>query len=103
MPQRNLGTSAVLVLAAVAQGMRYGFDVMDETGLASGTVYRALGRLEELGLLSSEWEDAERALAEKRPRRRYYQVTGVGRRELARARERFQVLLGPLPLPEEGR
>jgi PadR family transcriptional regulator PadR len=41
-----------------------------------GTLYKALGRLEELGLLSSHWEDP--AAAEGRPRRRLYQLTGQG-------------------------
>src|ERR687894_237619 len=43
-----------------------------------GTLYKALGRLEESGLLSSRWEDA--AAAEGRPRRRLYELTGQGAR-----------------------
>jgi PadR family transcriptional regulator, regulatory protein PadR len=45
---------------------------------AHGTLYKALGRLEEFGLLSSRWEDA--AAAEGRPRRRLYELTGQGAR-----------------------
>ena len=45
---------------------------------AHGTLYKALGRLEEFGLLSSRWEDA--AAAEGRPRRRLYELTGPGAR-----------------------
>ena len=45
---------------------------------AHGTLYKALGRLEKAGLLESTWEDAEVAHAEQRPRRRLYQVTGLG-------------------------
>src|SRR5215218_1705343 len=41
-----------------------------------GTLYKALGRLEEFGLLASRWEDAE--AAEGRPRRRLYELTGQG-------------------------
>ena len=41
-----------------------------------GTLYKALGRLEEFGLLSSHWEDP--AAAEGRPRRRLYELTGKG-------------------------
>jgi PadR family transcriptional regulator, regulatory protein PadR len=41
-----------------------------------GTLYKALGRLEERGLLTSRWEDAE--AAEGRPRRRLYELTGKG-------------------------
>lgn len=42
---------------------------------AHGTLYKALGRLEELGLLTSTWEDAA---TEGRPRRRLYELTGQG-------------------------
>ena len=37
---------------------------------AYGTLYRALGRLESMGLLTSRWEDAMIAADENRPRRR---------------------------------
>jgi PadR family transcriptional regulator, regulatory protein PadR len=50
---------------------------------AHGTLYKALGRLEEAGLLASEWEDPEPAAVEGRPRRRLYEVTGAGERALA--------------------
>jgi PadR family transcriptional regulator len=45
---------------------------------AHGTLYKALGRLEEFGLLTSRWEDA--AAVEGRPRRRLYELTGEGAR-----------------------
>lgn len=51
----------------------------DGRGLtAHGTLYKALGRLSERGLLISRWEDADLAAAEGRPRRRLYRVTGAG-------------------------
>ncbi len=50
---------------------------------AHGTLYKALSRLEEFGLLSSRWEDA--AEAEGRPRRRLYELTGEGVRVAERA------------------
>jgi DNA-binding PadR family transcriptional regulator len=62
---------------------------MDETGLKSGSVYRALSRLEMLQLVESSWEDAEEALREKRPRRRYYRLTPRGSEELSSARARL--------------
>ena len=43
---------------------------------AHGTLYKALSRLEQFGLLSSRWEDP--AAAEGRPRRRLYELTGRG-------------------------
>jgi PadR family transcriptional regulator, regulatory protein PadR len=52
---------------------------------AHGTLYKALSRLEEFGLLTSRWEDAA-AAAEGRPRRRLYELTGEGARVAERAR-----------------
>jgi PadR family transcriptional regulator PadR len=43
---------------------------------AHGTLYKALGRLEEFGLVTSRWEDA--AAVEGRPRRRLYELTSQG-------------------------
>ncbi len=52
---------------------------------AHGTLYKALSRLEEFGLLTSRWEDAAAAV-EGRPRRRLYELTGEGARVAASAR-----------------
>ncbi len=103
MPSKPLGTSTLAVLAAVAQGFRYGFDVMDRAALQSGTVYRALARLEELELVRSDWEEAAAALAEKRPRRRYYEITAAGSAELVRAEASLRALTRWVALePAEG-
>lgn len=51
-----------------------------------GTLYKALSRMEEAGVLSSRWEDSAIALRSHRPRRRLYQVTPMGRVALANAR-----------------
>jgi PadR family transcriptional regulator PadR len=92
MGTRSLGLSSLTVLHAVAGGCRYGFDVIDTTGLQSGTVYRALSRLEERRLLRSKWEAAGEALKHKRPRRKYYEVTPKGEQELAATRPQLQAL-----------
>jgi DNA-binding PadR family transcriptional regulator len=52
---------------------------------AHGTLYKALSRLEEFGLLTSRWEDAAAAV-EGRPRRRLYELTGEGARVAERTR-----------------
>ncbi len=53
---------------------------------ADGTLYKALGRMEAAGLLRSEWEDPDRAVADGRPRRRLYRLTPLGVSALTRAR-----------------
>jgi DNA-binding PadR family transcriptional regulator len=82
------------VLAAIAGGCRYGFEIMDATGLASGTVYPILRRLEEARLLSGKWENVADARDEQRPPRRYYQITGAGRQAARDAIARFPALGG---------
>ena len=53
---------------------------------AYGTLYKALGRLEKSGMLSSIWEDPEIAATANRPRRRLYETTAAGERALAEVR-----------------
>src|SRR5918911_5764743 len=67
---------------ALAQTMREASGSRALTG--HGTLYKALGRLEEFGLLTSRWEEA--AAVEGRPRRRLYELTGEGARVAERAR-----------------
>lgn len=95
---RSLSYTTIFILKAIADGVRYGFDIMDHTELPSGTVYPALSRLERDGLVRSHWEDLRTAHGDRRPPRRYYQITGQGQRALAEALERLQALK-PLRMP----
>jgi DNA-binding PadR family transcriptional regulator len=52
----------------------------DRQSLAAyGTLYRALGRLEEMGMLTSRWENPATARRHNRPPRRLYSLTRSGR------------------------
>jgi DNA-binding PadR family transcriptional regulator len=53
---------------------------------AYGTLYRALARLEKMGLLESRWEDPVIAAQENRPGRRLYRLTEAGEAALVRTR-----------------
>lgn len=53
---------------------------------AHGTLYKALGRMAEMGLLDPAWEDPALAEEAGRPRRRLYRVTPKGAIALAAAR-----------------
>lgn len=90
-----------LTLQAIENGYGYGFDIMAVTGLASGTVYPALRRLEDADYVASKWEKQSIALAEQRPARKYYEVTKVGRTVLAEARQRFRLLSQLEPMATE--
>ena len=63
-------------------------DVADHKLLtAYGTLYRALGRLESMGLLESRWEDPDIPARENRPGRRLYSLTAAGERAAEDARQ----------------
>lgn len=94
MGKRRLGPATIEVLQAIAGGQRYGFEIMEATGLAGGTVYPALAALERDGLVTSSWEDPGVAQAEKRPPRRYYELDRRGKQALHREVERLRRLSG---------
>jgi PadR family transcriptional regulator PadR len=92
MGRSYLSYTMALILQVLDNGYRYGFEIMTVTGLASGTVYPALRRLEDAGHVISKWESAEIAQTEQRPARKYYEVTREGGEALAEARSRFRLL-----------
>jgi PadR family transcriptional regulator, regulatory protein PadR len=92
MQARSLSYAATAVLEAVANSHQYGFDVIAVTGLASGTVYPALRRLEEAGYVESRWEDHRVAQREVRPARKYYEVTDSGQAALTAALLRYRAM-----------
>jgi PadR family transcriptional regulator, regulatory protein PadR len=79
----------MIVLAALAAGPAHGYAVIEEIkrrssqafDLPEGTVYPALHRLEQAGLLSSKWVTADSGR-----RRRVYALTRQGSRALAERR-----------------
>jgi PadR family transcriptional regulator PadR len=104
----TLSFGAVSILHAVARGNRFGFDIMDATGLTSGTVYPTLDRLETQGLLKSRWEAEADAHREGRPARRYFHLTAAGATALEAALQRYKNLrplaIDPTRLePESGK
>jgi DNA-binding PadR family transcriptional regulator len=98
-----LSYSAAVILQALANGYKYGFDIMDITGLPSGTVYPALRRLEETGLVDSNWEKEGVAQREQRPPRKYYELTPDGERARAEAVKRYRLLESLMPLASKAR
>jgi PadR family transcriptional regulator PadR len=98
MRKPYLSFSATVILQAAGHGYQYGFDIMDATGLPSGTVYPALRRLEDAGLVTSKWERQQIAQREMRPPRKYYEMTADGRDALADAVKRYRLLEKPRAL-----
>jgi DNA-binding PadR family transcriptional regulator len=97
---KRLSITAVSILQAIANGYQYGFDVIDHTGLPSGSVYPALSRLERDGLVRSAWENEQHAHREGRPARRYYRLSAPGVKALAEAAAYYRALL-PAPKPRK--
>jgi DNA-binding PadR family transcriptional regulator len=89
----------LLLLAALEDGPAHGYAVVEAVrgrsggafDLAEGTVYPALYRLENRGLLESGWAE-ERAAR----RRRVYRLTRKGRAELTRQRKVWTGYVGAM-------
>lgn len=88
----KLSYTSALVMQTISSGYCYGFDIMEVTGLPSGTVYPALRRLEQQELIKSSWEASSSALADNRPARKYYRMTRDGKEVLAKAVQRYALL-----------
>ena len=54
---------------------RHGYDLSEQTGLASGTLYPMLMRLSERDMLESKWEPSAH---QGRPPRKLYRLNAVG-------------------------
>ncbi len=83
--RRSPQTLAVLsALLLRAQAWHYGYDLLKETGLKSGTLYPILGRLQSGGWLEQRWVKSS---APGRPPRHLYRLSRQGKiaaRELAK-------------------
>jgi PadR family transcriptional regulator PadR len=63
-----------------------GSQLIEATGLTSGTIYPLLGRFEHAGWLKSRWEMEDPGQA-RRPRRRCYCITALGVRQASSLRK----------------
>jgi PadR family transcriptional regulator, regulatory protein PadR len=100
------GTLDLLILKAVSWGSAHGYTVArwiefatdDVLAVGEGTLYPALHRLEERGLLESAW-----GVSENNRRAKFYRLTAAGRRQLRREAESWkryaQAVLAALSAP----
>ena len=88
----KLSHTAAMILQAIHCGCVYGYNLMETTGLPSGTVYPAMRRLERDGLILSKWEQQSIADAEQRPLRKYYKLTRAGAATLQAMHKRYPLL-----------
>lgn len=90
------GHLETITLAVLERDEAHGFEILrrlEEAGcgalrLKEGSLYPALYRLEEAGMIRSAWEDGTGN--GRGPRRRIYHLTKKGMRRLAEAREEWR-------------
>ena len=91
------------VVQALALGYRNGFDIGLVTGLRGGTVYPILRRLQDAGMATSEWEEAELSRESGRPSRKYYRLSDGAAAFLEEARQRIPLVVRNVPAHEGAR
>ena len=96
----RLSHTSAMILQAIGAGHIYGYTVMEITGLASGTIYPALRRMERDRLIRSQWERQSVADAALRPSRKYYKLTRAGELTLEASRKRYPLLAKLAPAEE---
>lgn len=113
MPRRRAGALLPLEQEILRTGLRWADDGERFHGfalagalrdghrglIAHGTLYKALGRLQEAGLLTAIWEDPEIAAGAGRPRRKLYEVTPAGASALAAAERPAAAVWAAMPQP----
>src|SRR5258708_32706788 len=98
--QRNRPPSAQTIsvlraLAADPARWRYGYDLVTEVHLKSGSLYPILVRLADRGLLDTSWEPG----LGSRPPRHLYRLTPTGREVVAAISAALRGRDGPPPPP----
>ena len=88
-----------LVLAILDEGESYGYAILKridelsggEMEWTDGMLYPLLHRLDRLGYVDARWEEPPGGR-----RRRYYSITGAGRKALAEQRRQWEIVAGAL-------
>jgi PadR family transcriptional regulator PadR len=70
-----------LALMEDSTGRHWGYDLWKRAGVRSGVLYPILHRMLDEGWLEDGWEDPAQ-IREKRPPRRYYELTDEGKIKL---------------------
>jgi len=98
MPPVDLlpGTLDLLILKAVSLGPQHGYGILlrieqisrGHFPLQQGTVYPALYRLEDRGLLDTEW-----GTSDNNRRAKFYTLTPAGRKQLTEGRQKWHDII----------
>ncbi len=90
------GHLETIVLSSLESGPAHGLAIIQRLEAAGsgalrmkeGSLYPALYRMEQAGLIAAKWE--ENTGGRRGPRRRVYRITPKGKRQLAAGREEWQ-------------
>jgi len=105
MPSRKndilQGTLALLVLKTLQQGPLHGWGITlhiqrisnEVLRVEEGSLYPALHRMEQDGWIAAEW-----GVSENNRRARYYRLTALGRKQLAKEEKNWAELTGAVAL-----
>jgi PadR family transcriptional regulator PadR len=91
MAQMRRGSLELCILAILARGKRYGYDIVQALAgaeglvIKEGTIYPLLNRLKAEGLVDAEWQPSPEG-----PARKYYTLTTAGARTLERLRAQWR-------------
>jgi len=91
------GTLDMLILKAVSLGPLHGYGILlriqqiskDRLEIQQGSLYPALYRLEDQGLIASEWGESE-----NKRKAKYYRLTAAGRRQLQAESDQWNRMAG---------
>ena len=100
-PELQQGTLDLLILKTLAQGPLHGWAVSrriretskDVLQVQQGSLYPALYRLEDRGLVTAEW-----GISTEGRRAKFYQLSPAGRRRLAQETEAWRIYSGAVNL-----
>lgn len=84
----------LMTMAVRPQQEVSGYEIGKALGISSGTLYPLLLKAENAGLLTARWEEGDPQEL-KRPRRRYYRISGAGIKAVDNRMRQLQVELRP--------
>ncbi len=104
-PELQQGTLDLLILKTLSAGELHGWAISrriqqqsgDVLRVGQGSLYPALYRLEDRGLVTSDW-----GISPEGRRARFYKLSATGRRALAREMSAWQVYSGAVNLVLQG-
>lgn len=99
IPQLRKGSTPLLILSVLADGKKYGYQIMRELEqrsegyftMTAALLYPALHQLERDELVESEWQASQ-----GKRRRKYYTITAKGHQALATDKAEWQTFVTKL-------